>query len=187
MGTTPLFYILSLLYRAAILAAIIYAIVKYIKRPKKNNSIKSPKTRNIPSTVCIVIAAVSWVVNMGWYRVIFTWIAIPIIHPIIFKIVNIRFARLVKLTGSTLKTKFLSVLSCATYLLAYLLLPDGGDIGSTYMFFALIHSDKVLIFLPIAILFFFANIAIMIIQFINTKQLPDTTKVESKEHLEYLK
>ena len=187
MNATPLSYILSLLYRAAILAAIIYAIIKYIKRPKKTNAVKPPKTRNIPSTVCIVIAAVSWILNMGWYRVVFTWLAIPIIHPIIFKIVNIRFAKLVKLTGSTLKTKFLSVLSCATYLLAYLLLPDGGDIGSAYMFFALIHSNKVEIFLPIAILFFLANIAVMIIQFANTKQLQDTIKVESKEQLENIK
>ena len=124
---------------------------------------------------------------MGWYRIVFTWLAIPIIHPIIFKIVNIRFAKSVKLTGSTLKTKFLSVLSCATYLLAYLLLPDGGDIGSAYMFFGLIHDNRVEAFIPIAIIFFVANIVVMIIQFINTKRSEENINIESNEQIENIK
>ena len=187
METTPLFSILINLFPFALLAAAAYGIIKYIKYLRRPDRIKPKALYTIPSTVCIVIAAVSWIMNMGWLRVFLTWFPIPILHTIFFKLVNIRVAKWVRLNGATLKTKLLSALSCASYLLAYLLFPDVGDVGTGYMFFGLIHDSRVEAFIPIAIIFFVANIAVMIIQFINTKQSEENIKIESNEQIKNIK
>ena len=184
METTPLFSILINLFPIALLAAAAYGIIKYIKYLRRPDRIKQ---KSIPSTVCIVIAAVSWIMNMGWLRVFLTWFPIPILHTIFFKLVNIRVAKWVRLNRATLKTKLLSALSCAFYLLAYLLFPDVGDVGTGYMFFGLIHDSRVEAFIPIAIIFFVANIAVMIIQFINTKQSEENIKIVSNEQIKNIK
>ena len=116
----------------------------------------------------VFVTLVSWIFNMGWYRVILTWIPIPLIHTIAFLIINIKSANRVSIY------KFLRkyiILSSVTYLLAYLLLPDGGDIGGMYLFFSLIRNDSIAnIMMYISLIIFIVNIAVLSIEYLELRK-----------------
>lgn len=107
--------------------------------------IKSQKKREystlkivLTTILCIAIAAVSWVFNMGWIRFIMTILLIPFIHAIIFFLVNFFSSKYIQISK---KAKNIYTVLCITYLVFYLLLPDGGDTDELYVFFGLIHSN----------------------------------------------
>ena len=63
------------------------------------------------------------------------------------------------------------ILSCTTYLLSYLLFPDGGDIGSMYLFFGLIRNDMIAnIMMYIAPIIFIVNITVLILECLELKK-----------------
>jgi putative hydrolase of the HAD superfamily len=113
--------------------------------------------------VCAIIAAISFIMNIGWIRVFLLWSGVPWIHISAFLFVGIltsykiRYSKAIKIT---------SILSCLTCLFANFLLPDGGDEGS-YMFFGIIRNDfLVTIGGVISTTLFCANIALLIVNII---------------------
>ncbi len=90
--------------------------------------------------LCLVIMGASWILNMGWVRMLLTWLAFPIIHAVVFAIINGK--AISKLVYSA-KLKIYTLISYATYVLAYVFFPDGGDEGTMYVFFGLIHNNTV--------------------------------------------
>ena len=120
----------------AITGIIIWGIAKLIKLFKKNNL-----TKNKPlllSVICIVIATLSLVLNIGWIRFCMIIMLIPIIHPILFLWTNLYASKL--FVDSTI-LKIINYLFIATYLSFWVLLPDGGDVGPTYCLFNLVRND----------------------------------------------
>ncbi len=122
----------------AILAGIIFIVRSIITaiKAKKYNKLKF----NILSVLCVIIAAASWLLNLGWMRFFLTLIAVPFIHAIVFFCVN-NFAA--TYAEKSKKLKICTIISYITYLISYLLLPDGGDTGGMYVFFGLINNETI--------------------------------------------
>lgn len=91
------------------------------------------------SLLSIFIAAISWLLNMGWVRMIMTLLLIPFIHALIFFFTNLF---MTYYEDKNKSTKLLNLLFILTYLLLYIFLPDGADTGEMYFFFGLIHSNS---------------------------------------------
>lgn len=146
----------------------IFILVKSIISSKKNeNHIKLKY--NLVAILFVIIAIASWVLNMGWLRFILTFLAVPIIHTIAFMIIN-NFS--LSYIDKSVKLKKYVVLTYITYLVGYLLLPDGGDLGSMYVFFGLIHNDVVAsISYNISSIVFIGNIVLLILQLIERKKV----------------
>ncbi len=182
MAASPLFLLLIYLFPILLIAAAIYGITKYLKNLKKPNRIRPKPLYTIPSAVCVIVAAVSWIMNMGWLRVFLTWIPIPLIYSIFFIIASRRAARFITLNDADKKMRSLMISSHITYLLSFLFFPDFGDTGSPYVFFGLIHNNHnkiVSLFIELSIPLFIATIIIMIVIFCNTK-LPNNPHEENK-------
>ena len=134
------YYIFSTIFGIAqiiaIIGLIIWGIAKLIKLFKKNNL-----TKNKPlllSVICIVIATLSLVLNIGWIRFCMIIMLIPIIHPILFLWTNLYASKLFVDSPGLRITNYLFI---ATYLIFWVLLPDGGDIGPTYCLFNLVRNE----------------------------------------------
>lgn len=124
--------------------------------------------------MCILIMAASWLLNMGWYRIILTWLAFPIIHLVLFIIINGKI--LLKLFCSK-ALKVYTLLSYVSYLLFYLMLPDGGDIGTMYILFSLFHNNTVAYIAGVlSVTSFFAHIVFTVFQFIEIRRLKHISK-----------
>ena len=120
----------------------------------------------IISSVFVMLA--SWIFNMGWYRVILTWIPIPLIHTIAFLIINIKSAN--RVSNYKFLRKYI-ILSSVTYLVTYLFLPDGGDVGGMYAFFTIIRNDIITnIMMYISLVCFVVNIAVLFIECLQLKK-----------------
>ncbi len=118
---------------ALILSFLIFSIIKAKKKGEYTN------LKMILSTVAsIIIAGASWIFNMGWIRVILTIMLVPFIHAIVFFVTNLYISKYIR---SSNKLKLLNVIFFVSYLMSYVLLPDGGDVGGVYVFFWLIHND----------------------------------------------
>ena len=150
------------------LAGVIGAIlgVRYIikeYRRSKGHSNKTAKKWYVIIILSVVIMILSWIFNMGWLRVVLTWIPLPFIHTVAFLFINIKTANKV---SSFQSLKKYIILSCTTYLLSYLLFPDGGDIGGMYFFFGLIRNNLIAsIMMYIAPIVLLANIAVLVFEY----------------------
>ena len=114
--------------------------------------------------LCLLVMIASWLLNMGWIRVILTWLAFPIYHSVAFVIINCK--SLPKLIYSA-KLKIYTLISYVAFFSAYAFLPDGGDIGEMPVFFGLLHNNTIAsIAGVISVLSFVANILFMILQII---------------------
>ncbi|MCZ8517389.1 hypothetical protein O9H85_34590 [Paenibacillus filicis] len=93
---------------------------------------------NILSILFILIVGVSWFMNLGWIRIIFM---IPMIfHAILFYFSNSSFHRNKNKISNSMKLVNSSVYG--TYLLCYILLPDGGDTEDSFtVFFRIIKNE----------------------------------------------
>lgn len=130
------------------------------KKDRNNSKLKY----NLISILFVIISIVSWVFNMGWLRFIMTFLAVPIIHTIAFIIIN---SFSLSYIDKSVKLKRYVNLSYITYLLGYLSLPDGGDVGPMYVFFGLIHNDIVAnISYIISSISFIGNIVLFILQIV---------------------
>ena len=110
---------------------------------------------------CIIIAAISWVMNFGWYRVFLTWFPIPLVHTVAFAVL---IHKAVYLMSRYKRFRIYSIFAHITYLASYLLFPDGGDMGPGYVFFGLIRNDAAYsIAMPISLTCFGVNVIIMAI------------------------
>lgn len=121
---------------------------------------------NILSILFIVIVGISWIMNLGWIRFIFL---IPMIfHAILFYFSNRSYH-----SNSNKISKHMNLVNSsvyATYLLFYILLPDGGDTEDSFrVFFGLIRNELFINIANVASgLLLVANLVLIIIQIIYT-------------------
>jgi hypothetical protein len=112
----------------------------------------------ILSVLTVAVTALSWFLNIGWYRVIFM---VPImLHLVCFLCTDYY----IYITGKHSKlTAKLVLVNFGVFNLCYLLLPDAGDTADSYrMFFGLIRSVPVLnAALVLSAVLCMANIVIM--------------------------
>lgn len=150
-----------------VITGIVILIKSIISTKKDGNNSKLKYT--LISILFVIIAIVSWILNMGWIRFIMTFLAVPIIHTIAFMIIN---SFSLSYIDKSVKLKRYIDLSYITYLLGYLLLPDGGDVGPMYVFFGLIHNDVVAnISYSISSIVFIGNIVLLILQISERKKI----------------
>lgn len=136
--------------------------VRFIQDLNSTNKVKY----NILSILFIIIVGISWVMNLGWIRVIFI---IPMIfHAILFYFSNSSYHR-----NNDKISKPMNLVNSAvygTYLLFYILLPDGGDTeDSIRVFLGFIKNEMFVdIAAVISQLLLVANLILIIIQIIYT-------------------
>ena len=157
----------------ALLIGIIVGIIFIVKKVKqtKLNGVKISKKWCLITIFTVVIMFLSWLFNIGWFRIILMWIPIPLLHTIFFMLINF------KASAKVLSFKNLEkymIYSCVTFLLSYLLFPDGGDIGEMYFFFGLIRSNFLSgIVMFIAVPLWIANIVFLILEYLELKKCKD--------------
>lgn len=126
-----------ILITGLITALVLFGALWFFKGILKGNKIQ--KIFNIINFVCIGVMVASWIINIGWFRVILTFSGFPFFHIGIFA-----FAICFALKKDCSKiTMVLAALAQATFVITYVLFPDGGDFGSAYLFFGLIHNDEI--------------------------------------------
>lgn len=104
------------------------------------------KTRLLYSTItalCIPLAALGWILNFGWARLLFTMTMVPFFYTAIFLTVNMMCAK--KVEGSLI-LKICMPISFISYLGWHIFLPDSGDSGVMYTFFGMIRDINVVSF-----------------------------------------
>ncbi len=160
----PVILIIGLFVIVTVVVGVVFGVrfgSNQLKR-EKNCHNRAAKIWQILIILFVIIAILSWILNMGWYRFLWTLVLAPAIHAVFFAIINIKSAEKVVLFP---RMKKYMVLSCATYLLAYLLFPDGGDIGEMYLFFGLIKSDAIAnVLIYVAPIIFIVNGVILVLQ-----------------------
>ncbi len=138
---------------------------------------KADKRKTTLVTIlCIVAAAISWVLNMGWGRFFLTLLLFPIFHAVVFLLVNLFSMR----AQGSKRSRLYFVLLCVTYLLFYFLLPDGSDDISGYVFFGLIVNDTVSsICYVLSTLSGIAHVVLLILQLVEIVRAkkPESTSV----------
>lgn len=158
--------IIGFLFLSVIIAGFVYGIIHLIRLLFKLKELNRPEMLKyyFLMLLCIFIMIPSWIFNIGWYRFILTISAFPIIHSVLFAIVNGK--AMLKLFLSK-KLKIYTLLSYVTYIIFYLSFPDGGDYGPMYVFFGLIRNNNVAkIVGVICVISFIAHIIISILQLI---------------------
>lgn len=132
--------ILLLLFVLILVASIVVVVGGSIWGMLRAGKINSSNKKKVIllSILATFIAAVSWILNMGWIRLIMTFLLIPFIHVIIFFSTNLFMSSYV---DKSRNIKILNLLFIMTYSLIYIFLPDAGDYGEMYFLFGLIHSD----------------------------------------------
>lgn len=154
--------LILLIFGLTVLVGIAAIICAFIKA-KKNGNYKQ-LTYNSVCLLCVVIMVAAWITNLGWIRFIMTLMAIPFAHAIIFMIINFFAASQIERSA---RLKILTILSYITYVVAYVFLPDGGDVGPMYVFFGLVHNHMAVYASEvISTLGFAGNIIVLIIQII---------------------
>lgn len=109
------------------------------------------KKLSLLTVICVAVVILSWIFNMGWIRFALVFIPLPFVHTLAFLIINTKAAKKIP---EFPKLKKMLMYSCLTYVLTYLLLPDGGDVGGMYMFFGLIKNDAI-----VSVAFYLASAA----------------------------
>ena len=118
----------------------IFSLVRlFIKLKKSKNQSPKVYVYYFLMILCLLIMDVSWVLNFGFIRLIFSFLTLPIIHAIIFIILN---GKILCKYFDSAKLKLYTVLSFITYSLSYVFLPDSEEIQSM-VFFGLLHGEDV--------------------------------------------
>ena len=117
-------------------------VVMLIRSFIKHRKLKNPGSMKYyySMIICILIMIASWILNIGWYRMFLTFLAVPVVHAVFFAVVSVK--AISKFVLSDALKKY-TLISHAAYASAYLLLPDGGDYGPMYVFFGLIRNNAV--------------------------------------------
>ena len=98
----------------------------------KNTRLENKKATLLISLCCVLVAAVSWVLNIGWLRFAMTLLLVPFIHAALFVTVNVVAANYGEVSP---KLKIANILFIVTYLVAYILYPDVANSEGVYYFF----------------------------------------------------
>ena len=174
-----LFVVLFLVLVFGMAALIISGICLAVVKAKADNSTRHKKSV-IRSLVLMGIVAVSWIFNMGWIRFFLTIVSAPLIHGIVFFLVNMFVAGYMDKSRGVVN---LNSLFMITYILSYLLFPDGSDTGEMYFFFGLIHNDTLSGIASILSSWIFtAHIILIVLQLVAVAKTKDSTKEKQKEN-----
>ena len=131
---------------------------------------------NLLSIGMIAVMCLSWIFNIGWIRLILTFLLFPVISAVVFFVGNHLSAKYIQ-TDKKLKT--VTMLSYITFLFPHLLVGDGGDIGEMYMLFGLIQNDTLVgIVTTIGICMFVFHFVILIAQYALLYQYHRAKKAE---------
>lgn len=135
----------------------------------------------LAALVCMFVAGVSWITNLGWFRIYITILAIPFIHTVAFFFVN--YFSAARIDNSPWLRR-LTPASYITYLAGYLLFPDVADVGGMYMFFGFIRNDAIAALCGwLAVAAFVANVIITVCQLILTIRTAMRVEVKDVEFI----
>ena len=132
---TTIFTIISLAIKLLVCVLCVFKLEKALlsdKTPQKKKAL-------LISIVSIFIVLISGIFNIGWIRFALLVSFVPFTHALAFVTMNLYSAKYAQHSN---KIKIYNLLFIATYMVASILLPDGGDIGEMYFCFGLIHSDS---------------------------------------------
>ena len=116
-----------------------------------------------------IIIILSWIMNIGWLRIIFL---IPmIIHAVLFQFSNLNFHRYHQTTSKNMKK--INKLGYCTFILFHILLPDGGDTDDSFrVFFGLNKNERLIdIAGSSSEVFLLMNLIIITLQLIYIKKI----------------
>lgn len=157
---------------------IIIPTINLIENVRTNGN-KSKIKQNIACMVCIIVTTVSWILNLGWNRIMLFMFGMPATYALVFILVN-DFAA--SYSSKAPRLKVYTVLSYITYLFSFLLFPDCGDYPPAYVFFGLIGDvNAVRLAGRLCIEFFIINIIISSVQLIACLRIRRKIKVAPKE------
>ncbi len=106
----------------------------------KIKSTKKEKLFAVLASVALsVLAIASYIFNMGWIRVLLTFVLFPIFHIVAIFITNILTTKYFKFSKAV---KIYNIVYNVSFALFYVFLPDAGDIGESYIFFGLIKNSE---------------------------------------------
>lgn len=176
-GAVELFYAFAAGMLALTIAVAIILVVVSRRGKKIGKKTVMPRlVCNLLTAACVVIAAYSFISNMGWLRFVALYTTFSILHPgLLFLLTNLGVNYFGKYKGLAI----LGVFTHLTYLLANIITPDFGDIGDPYIFFGMVMSQEIVdkfanYFLPAYIL----NILLIIVQLIVTASCRRKYKAE---------
>lgn len=130
-------FVLLIIVATVLLSATVGLMISMILKVKKG-VLCSRIWICLTTVLSMLLVALSWVLNFGWIRFFLTLLLFPLIHGIAFLVSNIVFSKYANRSHKMVK---LNLLYIASYLISYIFMPDGGDIGGLYFFFGLIHND----------------------------------------------
>lgn len=135
--------VVLMLFLAVLAGLLIFGIIRLVRLFQKLKGLNRPKIiiYYFLMILCLFVMIPSWIFNIGWYRLILTFLAFPFVHYVLFAIINGK--SMLKLFSSK-KLKYYIWISFSTYIISYLSFPDGGDYGPMYVFFGLINNNHVI-------------------------------------------
>jgi uncharacterized membrane protein len=121
--------------------------------------------------VNLILVVTSYLFNMGWLRFFAILGFVP--YTIVLTIFNFRYAYVSFKTAFSMKTIKVLALTNGFYLLANILMPDGGDVGELYACFGLIKSDV------LGSILYNVSLACLIVHILFfTRQIKEMTKMK---------
>ncbi len=162
----------GLMLLISIIGLIVFGIIKSIQFLRKNSFYGKTKMA-ILSIILILIVAVSWVINMGWFRFIMTILFVPFMHSIAFFLMNLYSA---KYFDKSQKIKKLNLFYILTFLIFNIFMPDAADDGVSYFFFGLIHGSALSdIAYFIAIIAAISHVVLFVMQIVEIRKIKKTS------------
>lgn len=119
---------------------------------------------NLLSILFIAVMLASWLLNLGWLRLVLTYTLFPVIHSVIFFLGNNFSAKYI---AENKAVKYITISSYATFLLPHILMPDTSYIGEAYIFFHIIETNTIVdVCTKLGLLTFAVHIALVFAQYI---------------------
>ena len=158
----------------AIIGGFVFGVICLVRLLLRLIKLKQPQiiVYYVTMILCILIVAASWIFNMGWYRVLLTWLTVPFVHPVIFVAINA--IALPNLIYSA-KLRAYTSITYITYVLMYAFFPDGGDVGPAYVFFGLINNST-----AVHILGILSTVSLVVYIIFTILQIIESCKVKKK-------
>ncbi len=114
------------------------------------------------SVILIAVLFASWIFNIGWGRVVLTFVLFPFIQALAIFIFNLIAVKYFHYSKTILIFNIIFNVSC---LLFHFTFADGGDIGGMYMFFHLITNEKIVEIASVfSGVFFIIHIVFLVLQ-----------------------
>ncbi len=172
------FNIFGILYYVFLLTVVLGAVtgISYLifRLATRHTLEKSKRLFIIMPFVLLLLAAAAYIINMGWIRFALLFSTIAPLHAALFLFSSFYSAELTSRSRTVLT---FTIINYILYPLSYIFLPDGGDIGGTYMFFSLIENETAVgigwIIVPIL---FIASFILFILQLIISHRLKKKAK-----------